>query len=109
MRHLILAVVLSMAFTSNAWANYCRVLPITWAVTPHVVRDAVSRGFDNMYDNSSVPHDADTDKVHACVLSKIDFFVDSIVLHCRMGFGDESEQIAFRAVLELCAKEFNDD
>ncbi len=105
MRHLILAVVLTMMVTSNAWANNCKMLPVVWRATPYVVIMSVEKGFEKMYADSPVPHDAVTDAMHACMLSKVEFFIESIIMHCNMGFGDQAEQTAFNATLNLCAKE----
>ena len=105
MRHITLAVALVVMVTSSAWANNCKLLPPVWRATPYVVIVTVERGFEDMYAISPVPHDDVTDAMHACMLSKVEFFIESIILHCKMGFGDEAEQTAFNATLNLCARE----
>ena len=108
MRQITLAVVLTTMGTSNAWADTCTSLPRVWQVTPSIVRMSVVNGLNKMYEASTVPHDADTLIIHGCMLSKVDFFVDSIIMHCNMGTPN-AEQVAFNAMLNLCAKELGYD
>ena len=109
MRYITLAVMLLMMGTSNAWANNCKRLPPIWRATPYAVIMSVEKGLNEMYYGSPVPHDADTDAIHACMLSKTEWFIESIIMHCNMGFGDQAEQTAFNAMLNLCAKELGYD
>lgn len=109
MREIILAVALGVMVTSNAWANNCEALPIAWRTTPQVVRIAVEAGLNDMYAASPVPHTPDTEAIQACLLGKTDFFVESIIMHCNLGVGDQAEFIAFNAILNLCAKELGYD
>ncbi len=96
-------------FVRVSAADTCRDLPTIWNVTPGIVRMSVVKGLNERY-VSPVPYDADAEEFHACMLSKVDFFVDSIILHCKMGIGaDTSEQTAFNALLNLCAKELGYD
>ena len=104
MRYIILSVALGVMVTSNAWANNCIALPPAWYTAPDMVRAAVARGFDQMYADSKVEHTQDTDAIQACLHSKADFFVESIILHCGMGTPG-AEQVAFNAVLNLCVRE----
>ena len=105
MRHLILALVLGMAVTSNALASTCATLPLVWAVNKSMVRAAVVSGFEEKYANAPETNVV-TDLIQTCLIRKIDFFVDSIILHCHMGVGARGAEIkAYDATLTLCLKE----
>lgn len=111
MRYIILSVVLGLMVTSNAAAaDTCSALPAVWRITPGIVRMTVINGLNKMYHKSPIPPDEETAMYHGCMLSKVDFFVDSIIMHCNLGLkSGDAEQTAFTATLNLCVGELGYD